>query len=52
MQMQERLVKLFDYPIAELLAVLPDASAPIWNLDTYRQDRHEVHRQTRSIIFE
>ena len=52
MQLQQRLVKLFDCPVGDVLAAMPDASSPVWDLNPYRQNRHQVHRQTRSIIFE
>ena len=52
MQLQQRLVKLFDCPIRDVLAAMPGASSPMWDLNPYRQNRHQVHRQTRSIIFE
>ena len=52
MQLSERLVRLFDIPIADVLAALPAPSSPVWDLNPYRQNRHQVHRETRSIIFE
>jgi hypothetical protein len=52
MQLPERLVRLFECPVAAVLAAMPPPSAPLWDLNPYRQNRHEVHRETRSIIFE
>ena len=52
MQLSERLVRLFDYPVADILAAMPPPSSPVWDLNPYRQNRHQVHRETRSIIFE
>ncbi len=52
MQLPERLVRLFDCPVADVLAAMPPPSSPVWDINPYRQNRHQVHRETRSIIFE
>ena len=52
MKLSERLVRLFDYPVDDILAAMPPPSSPVWDLNPYRQNRHQVHRETRSIIFE
>lgn len=52
MKLPERLVRVLDYPVDGLLAALPAAAAPAWDVNTYRQTRHQVHRETRSIIFD
>ena len=52
MQLPERLIRLFDCPITDVLAAMPAPSSPLWDLNPYRQNTHQVHRQTRSIIFE
>ncbi len=52
MKLPERLVRLFDYPVADIVAAMPALSAPLWDVNPHRQTRHQVHSQTRSIIFE
>lgn len=52
MKLPERLVKVFDYPVGAIAAAMPDATSPLWDANPYRQTRHSVHRQTRSIIFD
>jgi hypothetical protein len=52
MRLQERIIRLFDMPIDDIARTMPDASSPLWNIDRLRQSKHEVHRQTRSIVFE
>jgi hypothetical protein len=51
MQLSQPLVRLFDLPVDDLAAAMPDAGDPVWDIDKFRQTRHEVHRFTRSIIF-
>jgi hypothetical protein len=52
MKLTERLIRLFDYPVGDIVAALPPPSSPVWDANTHRQDKHAVHRETRSIIFE
>jgi hypothetical protein len=52
MKLPQRLVKLFDYKVDAIAAAMPDVSAPLWDVNPHRQNKHQVHRQTRSIIFE
>jgi Aspartyl/Asparaginyl beta-hydroxylase len=52
MKLPERLIELFDYPVDAVLAALPPPAAPVWDANPYRQVKHQVHSQTRSIIFE
>ena len=52
MKLPERLVRLFDFPVGDILAAMPDRRSPVWDANPYRQTRHQVHRQTRSIIFD
>jgi hypothetical protein len=52
MQLSEPLIRLFDIPVASLADALPDAAAPVWDIDKFRQTKHEVHRHTHSIVFE
>ncbi len=50
MQLPERLIRLFDYPVGDILAAMPDVSDPLWEANPHRQTKHAVHRETRSII--
>jgi hypothetical protein len=52
MKLAAPLVRLFDYPVGDILAALPDVSSPVWDANVHRQTRHAVHQQTRSIIFD
>jgi len=52
MKLAERLIKVFDYPIDDILAAMPDVSSPLWDANPHRQTKHTVHRETRSIIFD
>ncbi|MEJ1970271.1 MAG: aspartyl/asparaginyl beta-hydroxylase domain-containing protein [Rhizomicrobium sp.] len=52
MQLPERLIRLFDYPVGDILAAMPDVSDPLWEANPHRQTKHAVHRETRSIIFD
>jgi Aspartyl/Asparaginyl beta-hydroxylase len=52
MKLPERLVELFDYPVDAIAAAMPDLASPLWDANPHRQNKHIVHRQTRSIIFE
>jgi hypothetical protein len=52
MKLSERLVRLFDYPVSDIAASLPAPSSPVWDANPHRQNKHAVHRETRSIIFE
>jgi len=51
MQLAEPVVALFDYPIADIVAALPDAGSPVWDLATFRQNNFAPHAVTRSIVF-
>ncbi len=51
MQLPETMVRLFDYPVADILAHLPPASSPLWDLAQFRQHRYQRHGATRSIVF-
>jgi len=52
MKLPERLIKVFDYPVDDILAAMPGLSAPVWDANPYRQNTHKVHSQTRSLIFD
>jgi hypothetical protein len=52
MKLPARLVRLFDCPVDDILAVLPPSAAALWDLNRHRQEKHAVHRATRSIIFD
>ncbi|HEY0104621.1 MAG TPA: aspartyl/asparaginyl beta-hydroxylase domain-containing protein [Rhizomicrobium sp.] len=52
MKLDEPLIRLFDYPTGDILAALPDADSPLWDVDQSRQKTYPVHRLTRSIIFD
>lgn len=51
MRLTEPLLELFDYPIADILAALPSADDPLWDLATFRQAAFPEHAATRSIVF-
>ena len=50
MKLAHPLVRLLDCSIDAIAAALPARDDPLWELNTYRQDKHAVHRATRSII--
>lgn len=52
MKLPEKIVRLFDCDVGDIVAAMPDLSAPIWEANPHRQTKHKVHNQTRSIIFE
>jgi hypothetical protein len=52
MQLPEPLIRLFDIPVDALARAMPEAASPLWDIDKFRQATHEVHRNTRSIVFE
>jgi len=52
MKLNEPLINLFDWPIQDILNALPDENSPLWDADRTRQTTYQVHRQTRSIIFD
>src|SRR5262249_40898578 len=52
MKLPDRLIRLFDCPVDDILAAMPDVSAPVWDANPYRQNTHKVHAQTRSLIFD
>jgi hypothetical protein len=37
--------------IDDLVTALPEADSPVWNKARFRQDDHDVHARTRSIVF-
>jgi hypothetical protein len=52
MRLPERLVHLFPYPTPQIERHLPPAASPVWDMEGGRQNVHNVHRFTRSIVFE
>ena len=52
MRLSEPLVHLFDFPVDEIRAQMPDPASPAWEQDPLRQKTFMVHRRTRSILFE
>jgi hypothetical protein len=52
MKLHEPLIRLFDYPIHDILNALPAEDSPLWEVDQIRQKTFAVHRLTRSIIFD
>jgi hypothetical protein len=51
MRLPDAVVPLFEYPIGDILAALPDATSPLWDKAQFRQKSHNVHRLSRSIVF-
>jgi hypothetical protein len=51
MRLPSSVVALFDYPVDDLVAVLPAAESPLWDKARFRQNAYDVHSQTRSIVF-
>lgn len=51
MRLPEPLIELFDYPLDDILAALPEESSPLWNVATFRQNMFPQHAVTRSIVF-
>jgi hypothetical protein len=45
------LITLFDYPIDDLVAAMPAPDSPLWEKARFRQNNHDAHRWTRSIVF-
>lgn len=52
MRLRSALVRLFEYPYETIKDNLPDAASPLWDADDMRSRVFEVHRHTRSILFE
>jgi len=52
MRLPDRLIRIFDYPVDDILAAMPDLSQRVWDANPYRQSTHKVHSQTRSLIFD
>jgi hypothetical protein len=50
MRLANAVVPLFDYPVHDIVAALPEAGSPLWDSATFRQ-RFDAHRATRSIVF-
>jgi hypothetical protein len=51
MRLANAVVALFDYPMDDILATLPEAGSPLWDVATFRQQRFDAHSVTRSIVF-
>ena len=47
MKLPERLIRIFDCPVNDILAAMPDVSSPVWDANPYRQKTHNVHRRQR-----
>jgi len=45
-------ITLFDYCVDSLRTALPDEHSPVWETSRVRQQSFQVHRDTRSILFE
>ena len=52
MKLPDRLIRVFDYPVDDILAAMPDLSHRAWDANPYRQNTHKIHGQTRSLIFD
>lgn len=52
MHMTTPIEALFDVPIDDILAALPPAADPVWDVFRLRQQRFAVHDDTRSIAFQ
>jgi hypothetical protein len=52
MKLSAPLIRLFDCPVDDIAAALPEPSSTVWDVDRSRQTTYPVHRLTRSIIFE
>jgi hypothetical protein len=51
MKLPVPLRRLFDYPIGDILANLPDTNSPVWDVDKNRQKSSEAQKDTRVILF-
>jgi len=51
MKLSVPLRRVFDYPIADILANLPDTASAVWEADRNRQKNFEVQKDTRTILF-
>jgi aspartyl/asparaginyl beta-hydroxylase (cupin superfamily) len=51
MRLASAVVPLFDYPVQDILAVLPAPSDPLWDVAQFRQQVFKPHSTTRSIVF-
>lgn len=51
MHMPTPLATLFAYPVDDILAALPEAADPVWDVFRARQLMYRVHDDTRSIAF-
>jgi hypothetical protein len=52
MRLSSAVVSLFEYPIADIRAALPDPSSSLWGRAPFRQHLYDPHGTTRSIVFE
>ena len=52
MKLPDKIVRLFNYDVSDIVAAMPDMTSPVWDANPHRQNKHNVHTQTRSIIFE
>jgi hypothetical protein len=51
MRLADAVVPLFEHPVGDILAALPQADSPLWDAARFRQRTYEAHRATRSIVF-
>jgi aspartyl/asparaginyl beta-hydroxylase (cupin superfamily) len=51
MQLANAVEPLFDHPVDDILAAMPEASAPLWNAAQFRQNMFKAHSVTRSVVF-
>jgi Aspartyl/Asparaginyl beta-hydroxylase len=51
MRLPNAVVPLLDYPVDNIIAVMPPASSPLWDNAQFRQKSFDPHSVTRSIVF-
>jgi hypothetical protein len=51
MQLSQAVLSLFECPIRDILAALPDELSPVWEQARFRQNQFISHDATRSIVF-
>ncbi|MDO7842795.1 aspartyl/asparaginyl beta-hydroxylase domain-containing protein [Sphingomonas immobilis] len=50
MKLEVALREMFAYPIADILAAMPEEGDPVWAQFALRQTAYPVHKATRSIV--
>lgn len=52
MRLANAVVPLFEHPVRDILAALPEAESPLWDAARFRQRTYGAHAATRSIVFD